>query len=183
MNSRPTLEFNGSSKLLYSKQIAKATQQGCVSLSIRPAAVDAAMAFFALTDSTGDVDYCYVGLTAAGKLIIKSIIGGTTTSVTGGTTLVVDERVVVQFWSDGSTRGIALNGVAETLTPSGTDTGAWFGDVVSPDYWSLGALKAATEALYFNGEVAHYLGYDDETTVSRRRRTYRYLKKLYGIGA
>jgi hypothetical protein len=141
------------------------------------------MAFFALTDTAGDVDYCYLGLTAAGKLIIKSIIGGTTTSVTGGTTLVVDERVVVQFWSDGTTRGIALNGVAETLTPSGTDTGAWFAEVVSPNNWSLGALMSATPGLFFNGEIAHYIGYDDETTAGKRKRMYRHLKKVYGIGA
>ena len=141
------------------------------------------MAFFALTDTTGATDYCYLGLTAAGKLIIQSIISGTTTSVTGGTTLVAGSRHIAQFWSDGSTRGIALNGVNETLTPSGTDTGAWFASVVSPDNWSLGALKANTETLFYDGDLGQYVGYDDETTPSKRKRMYRALKKVYGIGA
>jgi len=185
MNGRPTIEFNGTSHVLYSTQISKATQQGCYSFAVTPVAIGNTMCLFALTDTTGATDYVLFGINSAGKALFQSKLGGVTTTITGGTILVAAERVILQFWSDGSTSAIAVNGVDETLgvAGGGSNSGQFFADVISPDNWCLGALKANTDTLHFEGDVGQYIGYDDETTVGKRARMYRYLKKLYGIGA
>ena len=183
INSRPSLEFNGSSKLLYSTQTNKATQQGCLSLAIKTGATVASSCLFALTDTTGATDRVTIGIDASSKLYVSHVSGGTTNAVTGGTALSANTRYIVQVWSDGTTWGLKLNAANETLTVTGSNTGAWFADVASPDNWSLGALKANTETLFFDGDIAQYVGYDDETTAGKRQDMYHFLLSRYGIGA
>ncbi len=180
VNNKASLEFNGASKYMTCTQVNKATQQGCVTIHITTGASVASMCYFGITDTAGALNYMMIGTNASSKLVFTFMNAGVETSLAGGTTLAANTRYVVQFWHDGTTSGITLNGVAESTT--GTDPAAWFADVVGADVLCLGALAHNSPTKFFEGFIAHYIAYDDETTLSKRKQAYRHLKQLYGIG-
>jgi len=140
-------------------------QQGSVSMWFKPT-----------TDITNEKPLFHIrGTVPSAQYVILEyrssklkIDNGAAGSCQGNTTLQLNTWYNVVYASNGSTWNIYLNGIAETLTKSGTD-GCWFGDVVTPSSLSIGGYATS---IFHTGLMDDVRIYNQAIPTSKIQQSY-----------
>lgn len=181
VNSLPSLDFDGSST--YMRCTTTTPLHGTAGLldyEIRPNSVGSEMAVFAASDEAAANEYLVSGIDAAGKVFIEVNDSGTTHRVTGNTVLSAGSDYHVQIWSDDSAWYMRVNGVDQTLTVIGANSGKWFGDLAGLDAWTVGCLNLSTGVTkYFDGLLAEKDFFTAAVSASNRSRIRNYYSRRY----
>lgn len=106
--------------------------------------------FLSSGDEASGVRYGLFGVLTTGRIYCGMRNNDTEDSVRvadAGTAVVVDTPYILEFFSNGSSISISINGNAQALTVvTGSNTGRWFGDVSARDSFTIFALKRNTES-------------------------------------
>jgi hypothetical protein len=101
------------------------------------------------------------GNQTSGKLALFHRV--TSNGVMGGTVLSKGQWWHVAATSTGSAWNLFVNGLAETLTVTGSNSGDWFGDVTSANTVSIGTLRNSVwpnGTLWWYGRIADVMVWD-----------------------
>lgn len=140
IGGRGSLVFDGSNDCLSVADDTDTGTSGCLTWVARPSALSGDHVVVSSADVAAANKYFHSGFDSAGKVYVETNVSGTTTRVTGNTVCSTGNDYVVTISSTGSAWSITVNGVAQTLTVTGSNTGNWFGDVSGRDNVVLGAL-------------------------------------------
>lgn len=120
----------------------------------RPDSVAGTQTIFASCDESVANKYFCIQLNA-GFLEVACNNGGTEDRVTAtSSVLAVGSAAVLSVISDGNAWTLKVNNVTQSLSvASGSNSGAWLGDVSGRDSATLGARKTTSESNFLNGKL------------------------------
>lgn len=161
LNGRSTLVFDGTDDHIEYPASLDTTTLGTLGIVFTTGATafSADQTFFASADEGAANIYLQAGIDSAGKCFLEVNDSGTVHRVTGDTVLSNSADYFLSIRSDGSTWDMRVNGVTQTLTVSGSNSGKWLGDLSGRDNCTLGALVASSTSEYFEGEIAEVMLY------------------------
>lgn len=118
--------------------------------------------------------------TAGDKAGIITDDGDTTLLLSSSVT--TTSKIIISFWSDGSTIYCKTNDDSETLTVSlGANDGEWFGDMAGLTNTMLGAIDNGSETLFADGDIYEVRLWDGEVDTDDIDSSIEELMAVYSI--
>lgn len=161
LHGHSTLTFDGTDDVIEFGASLNTATLGTLTIVFTTGATafSADQALFASADEAAANVYFEVGIDSAGKCFVEVNDSGTVHRITGNTVLANSTSYMLEIRSDGSTWEMRLNGVVQTLTIVGSNSGKWLGDLSGRDNCTLGALVASSISDYLEGEIAEVMLY------------------------
>ena len=151
VGSRCTLDGTGDYLLKTIANWRSADTAGTIRAWVRSAAASGTI--FATADAASDSNF-FMLQRSGGKLSIYNVIGGGGLGVTGDTTMLTNAWYRVGATGNGSEYKLYVNGVPQSLTPTGAgNTGSWFSTVANRDNITIGVLGRSSIYQYWNGDI------------------------------